>query len=478
MTQQGQSFNFPRKRATLALPSGRLILTPDEQRLLVAEAMAQVRPEGERAMTGVLGGIEAYTSASQRAWYAQELERALLAAQAPATPATPEALAALSLAERRALAAAYGVTTPSGRPSSSVALIWAAVRAAQVAEAQVPAPALVLDNPVTGSVYLPYHVGPFEQVQQRHFTQLAVPASFFPIPLSEEENDAALELAAARRLELHIGEVQARERGDVEECERLYRLQGVETRHMLALTAALGQGGPHEQVQQRHYAGVVVAAYPEAECEKCGALLNALGSCPVCGRAPQQLTQVPAVMVPCEACEGTGQAWYDVGREADGTPIEACDTCEVCHGDREVPVKCPECKREGVALVVSDWDAGHQWCLHCALDAMENGDGYTAAQVAEIQAQAVAAGILTLPEQHAQVEQQQGQRLVPEDYVAMLAEYRFTRQDGALITQEQRAQLDGALFELIGDFALTHRLNVQGQALFEWPDSPRHPGHL
>ena len=125
----------------------------------------------------------------------------------------------------------------------------------------------------------------------------------------------------------------------------------------------------------------------------------------------QQMTQMLATMVRCEECEGEGSALYDVGREHDGTPIDARLTCEACHGAGEVPTMCPECKREGIALVVSDWDAGHRWCLHCALDAMEEGDGYTAAQVAEIQAQAVAAGILMLPEQHTQVEQQQAQAL-------------------------------------------------------------------
>lgn len=175
MTQQSPRRNRPTEQDA----RGRLRLTRDAQVLLVAEAMAQPRPEGERAMTGVLGGVEAYTSPSQRAWYEQELRLALLAAQAPEAPTTPEALAALSVPERRALAAEYGVLTPGGQPSSSVALIWAAVQAAP-AEAVVPAPAveattLVLTNPYTGPVLLPYSTGPlpsperWQQPEQRHY---------------------------------------------------------------------------------------------------------------------------------------------------------------------------------------------------------------------------------------------------------------------------------------------------------------------
>lgn len=74
-----------------------------------------------------------------------------------------------------------------------------------------------------------------------------------------------------------------------------------------------------------------------------------------------------------------------------------------------------------------------------------------------------------------QVEQQQAQREVElhlPPSVAMLVEYRFTRQDGALILPEQRVRLDDGMFELIGEFALKHGLNVEGQALFEHPEGP------
>lgn len=109
-----------------------------------------------------------------------EFVRDLQAASAQPTPVvapalTEAALTALSPAERRMVATEYGVRTASGKPSTSVALIWAAVQAARVAEAQVAAPVLALTNPAFDEPFvLPYHVGPFEQPQQRHFAQEAV----------------------------------------------------------------------------------------------------------------------------------------------------------------------------------------------------------------------------------------------------------------------------------------------------------------
>lgn len=59
----------------------RLSLTPEAQRELVAEAMAQATLPGERSITGVLGGISARFTPSQLAWYRKELERSLRAAR-------------------------------------------------------------------------------------------------------------------------------------------------------------------------------------------------------------------------------------------------------------------------------------------------------------------------------------------------------------------------------------------------------------
>lgn len=74
-------------RPTEVGPSGRLRLTAEAQVLLVAETMAQVREPGEVVMTGVLGGVEALTSPSQREWYRKESERVLGAARKAAKKA-------------------------------------------------------------------------------------------------------------------------------------------------------------------------------------------------------------------------------------------------------------------------------------------------------------------------------------------------------------------------------------------------------
>ncbi|WP_288405534.1 hypothetical protein [uncultured Deinococcus sp.] len=131
-------------------------------------------------------------------------------------------------------------------------------------------------------------------------------------------------------------------------------------------------------------------------------------------------------LVDCAECEGKGRAWYDVGRESDGTPIEARLTCAVCHGEGKVPVVCPECLGTGIALVASDWGEPYdEFCLKCALYAIEHGDGYTPEQVAEIRAQAVAAGLL-VPQ--SQPEQQQAQALTEEEHDRLL-EFELDAQD-------------------------------------------------
>lgn len=63
------------------LVGDRISLTPEAQRELVAEAMAQATLPGERSITGVLGGISARFTPSQLAWYRKEQDRSLRAAR-------------------------------------------------------------------------------------------------------------------------------------------------------------------------------------------------------------------------------------------------------------------------------------------------------------------------------------------------------------------------------------------------------------
>lgn len=420
----------------------------------------------------------------RRAEFIQELKAAgvqlEVPAEAPVPVLTEAAIAALSLPERRVVALEHGVLTPAGKASTSVALIWAAVQVAQLGEAEavamveVEAPALTLTTPMFSDVALPYFTGPLEQVQQRHFAQLSVPTLPFYPPIPEEEVDALLEAGAARRLDFHIREVQARERGDGEECERLYRLQGVETRHMLALTAALE--GPHAQVEQRQMTRVeghvamlakyrftrqdggrippeqrtqldealfevigdfarayhlnveglamfdrgdgpqVATTYPEAECDRCGALLNADGGCPVCDQVPphedgfalrakygawvlaQNGGQPPICgdcgkeVVPEEATQGPderfycGYCWGAICDEATGEPVEgdgphvqeeqqqqtavavavvdAPATCTSCGHERADPRQTCRCCQGAVCMRCAAYD--EHGTLHCA----------------------------------------------------------------------------------------------------------------
>lgn len=123
-----------RNRPTELAPSGHLRLTREAQVLLVAEAMAQVRPVGEVARTGVLGGVEAYTSESQKAWYRKELNKALRAG-------------------RKALAAAEAA-------------------ASVVVEPEVPsvAEAVAVAYPVMGvDVLAGLSLGRTQQIEQRHY---------------------------------------------------------------------------------------------------------------------------------------------------------------------------------------------------------------------------------------------------------------------------------------------------------------------
>ncbi|MVN86880.1 hypothetical protein GO986_08895 [Deinococcus sp. HMF7620] len=59
---------------------------------------------------------------------------------------------------------------------------------------------------------------------------------------------------------------------------------------------------------------------------------------------------------------------------------------------------------------------------------------------------------------------------MPDQWTAMEVAYRFTRQDGALITPEQHQELNDSMFTLIGTWAAERALNVEGEALFEWPE--------
>ncbi|WP_075830106.1 hypothetical protein [Deinococcus marmoris] len=56
---------------------------------------------------------------------------------------------------------------------------------------------------------------------------------------------------------------------------------------------------------------------------------------------------------------------------------------------------------------------------------------------------------------------------MPDQWKAMLAEYRFTRTDGHPLTARQQREMDDSMFELIGGWAQQRGLAVEGQALFE-----------
>lgn len=71
--------------------------------------------------------------------------------------------------------------------------------------------------------------------------------------------------------------------------------------------------------------------------------------------------------IDCGQCDGEGTRYYDVGREPDGTPIEALRPCEGCEGTGKVALRCPECERDADVLVSSDFSDQYVWCVSCAL---------------------------------------------------------------------------------------------------------------
>jgi hypothetical protein len=303
-----------RNRPTELAPSGHLRLTREAQVLLVAEAMAQVRPEGEKATTGVLGGVEAYTSESQKAWYRKELAKALRAG-------------------RKALAAAEAA-------------------ASVVVEPEVPsvAEAVAVAYPVVGvDVLAGLSLGRTEQVQQRHmgkviktqeelFRHKAVeiirnihgPAAaaeleatyrtqpeqrqvpVVVVPLPEALGDALYgygyddlcnftEAEAQRLLVLcrHFEGVEHWYAGEMityppyeylhdylSGCSLEEAKRGVRSQLRLPDEndgSHEDEDGPHAQPEQQQAQALAVAvAGFEPECDRCGALLDARGRCPVC----------------------------------------------------------------------------------------------------------------------------------------------------------------------------------------------------
>ena len=130
---------------------------------------------------------------------------------------------------------------------------------------QADVPVLTLDNPVTGPAFVPYLTGPFEQPQQRHFAQGQRPT----LPLPERLHHLAL-VAKGH-------EVQAEPGSDAR------AIRGQRADHLAELAWAAGQGERHMQPeqQQAQAAASVLAAF-EPECDRCGALLDERGGCPVC----------------------------------------------------------------------------------------------------------------------------------------------------------------------------------------------------
>ncbi|KQR37780.1 hypothetical protein [Deinococcus sp. Leaf326] len=156
----------------------------------------------------------------RRAEFELELQLAetYLAAQVlpPEAPAlTPELLRALTPTQRRAVAAEYGVTIPNGRPSSSVTLIWTAIQAVQVAEAQMVAPVAPLATPehtVMGPIFPHSATGPFLQLEQRQMQQssrglsaptrirLSLPERLHRLALEAKSHEIAAEAGSDARL--------------------------------------------------------------------------------------------------------------------------------------------------------------------------------------------------------------------------------------------------------------------------------------
>lgn len=93
----------------------------------------------------------------------------------------------------------------------------------------------------------------------------------------------------------------------------------------------------------------------------------------------------------CGQCDGEGTRYYDVGREPDGTPIEALRPCEGCEGTGKVALRCSECGGDADVLVSSDFSDQYVWCVPCALenalDDCPDSTLYTPDQITALKAQ-------------------------------------------------------------------------------------------
>lgn len=328
MTREGSVRNRPTE-----LVGRHMRLTREAQILLVAETMAQVRPLDEVPTTCVLGGVEAYASRTQKDWYHKELARALkVGRQAAKAQAQLEVLAAPerhTQPEQRhmAVAAVDGVTLASqdlylkdlNLPvAADVVYTYSRPRGGREAWGVFH---IVLDAPLThgrlrreagetlcGKTAHPsaergsHHEvtctqcvklaarfdGPHQQVQQQ---QAALERHAQPEPQSAREEGFALRA--------RYGEwVLAQNGGRPPICADCGQeivpeeaTQGSDDRFYcgycwgaLCDEAANEQpNGPREQVQQQAQAAApVLIAEIDPECDRCGALLDELGSCPRC----------------------------------------------------------------------------------------------------------------------------------------------------------------------------------------------------